>query len=70
MFLKNNNIIFKIRRSKVTHYAALNVANVLVTKRVSGYPVRHAHTFACNWQEPLYQRKEENDRVKCMINNL
>ena len=23
MFLKNKNIIFKIRRSKVTHYAAL-----------------------------------------------
>ena len=25
MFLKNKNIIFKIRRSKVTDYAALNV---------------------------------------------
>ena len=25
MFLKNKNIIFKIRRSKVTEYAALNV---------------------------------------------
>ena len=24
MFLKNKNIIFKIRRSKVTDYAALN----------------------------------------------
>ena len=26
MFLKNKNIIFKIRRSKVTEYAALNQA--------------------------------------------
>ena len=25
MFLKNKNIIFKIRRSKVTDYAALNM---------------------------------------------
>ena len=25
VFLKNKNIIFKIRRSKVTDYAALNV---------------------------------------------
>ena len=25
MFLKNKNIIFKIRRSKVTDYAALNI---------------------------------------------
>ena len=28
MFLKNENIIFKIRRSKVTDYAALNDVNV------------------------------------------
>ena len=27
MFLKNKNIIFKIRRSQVTDYAALNLAN-------------------------------------------
>ena len=27
MFLKNKNIIFKIRRSKVTDYAALRVRN-------------------------------------------
>ena len=30
MFLKNKNIIFKIRRSKVTDYAALNVHYILV----------------------------------------
>ena len=29
MFLKNKNIIFKIRRSKVTEYAALNVCSPL-----------------------------------------
>ena len=28
MFLKNKNTIFKIRRSKVTDYAALNVAGL------------------------------------------
>ena len=28
-FLKNNNIIFKIRRSKVTDYAALNPTMIL-----------------------------------------
>ena len=27
MFLKNKNIVFKIRRSKVTDYAALNTFN-------------------------------------------
>ena len=40
MFLKNKNIIFKIRRSKVTEYAALKVyivlaqtnAQIIVTK--------------------------------------
>ena len=31
MFLKNKNIIFKIRRSKVTDYAALiNVSSVCI----------------------------------------
>ena len=29
MFLKNINIIFKTRRSKVTDYAALNVVDLL-----------------------------------------
>ena len=28
MFLKNKNIIFKIRRSKVTEYAALKLINL------------------------------------------
>ena len=32
MFLKNKNIIFKIRRSKVTDYAALNVEVHLKTR--------------------------------------
>ena len=29
MFLKNKNIIFKIRRSKVTDYAALSVVRIM-----------------------------------------
>ena len=28
MFLKNKNIVFKIRRSKVTDYAALSIQNI------------------------------------------
>ena len=31
MFLKNKNIIFKIRRSKVTDYAALTIAMTGIT---------------------------------------
>ena len=31
MFLKNKNIIFKIRRSKVTDYAALTPQNINTT---------------------------------------
>ena len=30
MFLKNKNIIFKIRRSKVTDYAALSLSAVVL----------------------------------------
>ena len=33
MFLKNKNIIFKIRRSKVTDYAALRTEHIIVSKR-------------------------------------
>ena len=47
MFLKNKNIIFKIRRSKVTDYAALNepahgilVLNALSSKEGSGKPAQ------------------------------
>ena len=32
MFLKNKNIIFKIRRSKVTDYAALTLENSVGSK--------------------------------------
>ena len=29
---------------------------------LSGWPVLHAHTFACNWQQPFFNhQKEEND---------
>ena len=33
MFLKNKNIIFKIRRSKVTEYAALSIFIVFLKNR-------------------------------------
>ena len=32
MFLKHKNIIFKIRRSKVTGYAALNLSQSVVSR--------------------------------------
>ena len=38
MFLKNKNIIFKIRRSKVTDYAALTEQKPFDWIRVEGYP--------------------------------
>ena len=34
MFLKNKKLIFKIRRSKVTDYAALNKTIVIETKKL------------------------------------
>ena len=34
MFLKNKNIIFKIRRSKVTDYAALNGDDLVPVKYI------------------------------------
>ena len=34
MFLKNKNIIFKIRRSQVTDYAALNIFKAAVNEPV------------------------------------
>ena len=37
MFLKNKNIIFKIRRSKVTDYAALSVSTGYITKNIFVY---------------------------------
>ena len=36
MFLKNKNIIFKIRRSKVTDYVALSEANMRIENYVIG----------------------------------
>ena len=40
MFLKNKNIIFKIKRSKVTDYAALNdLENFLRSKKAQGITI-------------------------------
>ena len=38
MFLKNKNIIFKIRRSKATDYAALKVSHITYTVKFSHLP--------------------------------
>ena len=35
---------------------------------LSGQPVLHAHTFACNWQAFLNQRKENDHRNYFIIN--
>ena len=40
MFLKNKNIIFKIRRSKVTDYAALNERILYRLEQVGLVPMR------------------------------
>ena len=59
MFLKNKNIIFKIRRSKVTDYAALNnyayknVAIYLHNKKIEYEPSiasnNYAYTYKCSY---------------------
>ena len=43
MFLKNKNIIFKIRRSRVTDYAALNSWKLHIFKIIDG-----RISFYCN----------------------
>ena len=45
VFLKNKNIIFKIRRSKVTDYAALKV-NVLVVNIIGNAECQHSQNNA------------------------
>ena len=47
MFLKNKTIIFKIRRSKVTDYAALMNRNK-IRKEIK---TRAKHMFDCQWHE-------------------
>ena len=46
MFLKNKNIIFKIRRSKVTDYAALTLGGIaiLLTHRLNKVGLYIAYT--------------------------
>ena len=44
VFLKNRNIISKIKRSKVTDYAALKrVIKYKQTIQFSGYPIQNGH---------------------------
>ena len=40
MFLKNKNIIFKTRRSKVTDYAALNVVRTVIQPATVAFSAR------------------------------
>ena len=47
MFLKNKNIIFKIRRSKVTDYAALNQHKKIFRAQVCGYFVIYQFKCVC-----------------------
>ena len=48
MFLKNKNIIFKIRRSKVTDYAALKDKDVIF--RLVAFHLPHAsYAFKSYW---------------------
>ena len=46
MFLKNKNIVFKIRRSKVTDYAALSetilISSVMLNNKTTSFGIRNA----------------------------
>ena len=48
MFLKNKNIVIKIRRSKVTYYAALSFDMILSNKRAIKALIRlQMHRLVC-----------------------
>ena len=51
MFLKNENIVFKIRRSKVTDYAALSVFIFIHTYMAihEGKPEMVKHTYMSSY---------------------
>ena len=54
MFLKNKNIIFKIRGSKVTDYAALNkIINLLIQTDIISLVTRLAKDTAQIYTLPL-----------------
>ena len=48
MFLKNNNIIFKIRRSKVTDYAALSCFGHANVRAFHENPNRIQNVYFCS----------------------
>ena len=53
MFLKNKNIIFKIRRSKVTEYAALKLAVCPL----------NIHNFKFKWSIVLRQTENKSEKL-------
>ena len=64
MFLKNKNIIFKIRRSKVTDYAALNIS--LFSKKLGRTITFNSVTLKNTQTEPkkyIIFFNETNNRV-------
>ena len=62
MFLKNKNTIFKIRRSKVTDYAALSVGCLSNATKTSGYDQEMPPTqmFGKDTQMATTQLKQSN----------
>ena len=50
MFLKNKNIIFKIRRSKVTDYAALKIVQL-----VSVCCISRSHRLRIDFQDENFE---------------
>ena len=59
MFLKNKNIIFKIRRSKVTDYAALNIL-VFVKCIAAGRSQNSCKAMIYNKTNPSLRELEVN----------
>ena len=55
MFLKNKNIIFKIRRSKVTDYAALKTS-VVVYNHTSVVVYNHNVAYICRLKFEPYSK--------------
>ena len=53
MFLKNKNIIFKIRRSKVTDYAALRFPCIF--SDIKNGEMRDYQVRGLNWMVSLYE---------------
>ena len=63
MFLKNKNIIFKIRRSKVTDYAALS--DFLISNEVLGGTLWMRLNIEISKSAVLLANEHQSNQKKC-----